>query len=210
MNMVSDIENLVFQSLWLLTDISAALLQCNTAIITCIHLAQFSFIWHIAHGPLARYVKLWAAHAPGMPETFSLSPWVSDPDMHHGTCMTYVPWCMPGSLTRGFLWSWWRGKCSWHSRYMRNLQFHVSGKRLMGERHFHLHIWQHAHHTRYNVAFFVLIHHNESIITYVHLLRCNMAFIEPMHRNKPNITYLRTSHPVVLHLAYSTAGVCDL
>ena len=26
---------------------------------------------------------------------------VSDPDMHHGTCVTHVPWCMSGSLTRG-------------------------------------------------------------------------------------------------------------
>ena len=26
---------------------------------------------------------------------------VSDPGMHHGTCMTHVPWCMPGSLTCG-------------------------------------------------------------------------------------------------------------
>ena len=24
---------------------------------------------------------------------------------HHGTCVTHVPWCMPGSLTCGFLWS---------------------------------------------------------------------------------------------------------
>ena len=28
-------------------------------------------------------------------------PRVSDPDMHHGTCLTHVPWCMSGSLTRG-------------------------------------------------------------------------------------------------------------
>ena len=28
-------------------------------------------------------------------------PRVSDPDMHHGTCVTHVPWCMSGSLTRG-------------------------------------------------------------------------------------------------------------
>ena len=34
---------------------------------------------------------------------------VNDPDMHHGTCMTHVPWCMPGSLTSGFLCSQWRG-----------------------------------------------------------------------------------------------------
>ena len=38
--------------------------------------------------PVARCVKLRVAHAP---------PWVSDPDMHHGTG------CMPGSLTSGFL-----------------------------------------------------------------------------------------------------------
>ena len=25
----------------------------------------------------------------------------SDPDMHHGTCVTHVPWCMSGLLTRG-------------------------------------------------------------------------------------------------------------
>ena len=28
-----------------------------------------------------------------------------DPDMHYSTCVTHVPWCMPGSLTTGFLWS---------------------------------------------------------------------------------------------------------
>ena len=27
-------------------------------------------------------------------------PLVSDPDMHRGTCVTHVPWCMSGSLTR--------------------------------------------------------------------------------------------------------------
>ena len=27
-------------------------------------------------------------------------PPVSDPGMHHGTCVTHVPWCMSGSLTR--------------------------------------------------------------------------------------------------------------
>ena len=26
---------------------------------------------------------------------------VSDPDMHHGTCVTHVPWCMSETLTRG-------------------------------------------------------------------------------------------------------------
>ena len=83
---------------------------------------------HITYGPLARYVKLRVAHAPGMPGTFSLPPWVSDPDMHHGTCVTHVLWCMPGSLYSGFLWSQWREK---RSRRMRNPQFYVSGKRPM-------------------------------------------------------------------------------
>ena len=63
------------------------------------------------HGPLTRYVKLRVAHAPGMPGTFSPPTLVSDPDMHHGTCVTHVPWCMPGSLISGFLWSRWRGNC---------------------------------------------------------------------------------------------------
>ena len=57
------------------------------------------------HGPLTRYVKLRGAHAPGMPGTFSRhrlqkKPLVSDPGMYHGTCMTHVPWCISGSVTR--------------------------------------------------------------------------------------------------------------
>ena len=66
-------------------------------------------VWHSFHGPLTRYVKLRVAHASGMPGTFSPPPRVSDPDVHHGMCVTHMPWCMPGSLTRGFLWSRWRG-----------------------------------------------------------------------------------------------------
>ena len=64
----------------------------------------------IIHGPLARYVKLRVAHAPGMSETYSPPPQVSDPDMHHVTCVRHVPWCMPESLTCGFLWSRRQGK----------------------------------------------------------------------------------------------------
>ena len=64
-------------------------------------------------------------------ERFPPPPRVSDPDMHHGTCVTYcdVPWCMPGSPTSGFLWSRWRGKRSWYSRRTCNPQSYVSGKR---------------------------------------------------------------------------------
>ena len=56
---------------------------------------------------------------------------VSDPDMHHGTCVTHVPWCLPGSLSSGFLWSRWRGKRTRHSSRMRNPQLNVSGKSPM-------------------------------------------------------------------------------
>ena len=80
------------------------------------------------HGLLTRYAKLRFVHAPGMPGTFFPPARVSDTDMHHGTCVTHVPWCMPGSLTSGSLWSRWRGKRSRHSRRMRNPQFYVSGK----------------------------------------------------------------------------------
>ena len=60
------------------------------------------------------------------PGTFSPPTWVSDPDMHHGTCVTHVPWCMSGSLT-----SRWRGKHPRHSRRMCKPLFYVSGKRPM-------------------------------------------------------------------------------
>ena len=67
-----------------------------------------------------------------MPGTFSPSARVSDPDMHHGTCVTHVPWCMPGSLTSGFPLSRWQRKLSRHYRRMRSPQFYVSCKRSMG------------------------------------------------------------------------------
>ena len=41
-------------------------------------------------------------------------------------CVAHVPWCMSGSLTRG-----WRGKRSQNSQRMRNPQLYVSGKRPM-------------------------------------------------------------------------------
>ena len=35
------------------------------------------------------------------PSPASRKQLVSDPGMHHGTCVTHVPWCMSRSLTRG-------------------------------------------------------------------------------------------------------------
>ena len=96
---------------------------------------QHEIIWKNwvihCHGPFIRYVKVRVAHVPRMPGKFSPPPQVSDPDMHDDTCVTHVPWYMTGALTGGFLWSWWRGKRSRHSRCMHNQQFYVSGKRPM-------------------------------------------------------------------------------
>ena len=78
----------------------------------------------IAWGSIGR--KIWVAHAPGIPTKVFPPPWVSDLDMNHGTRATHVPWCKPGSLTSGFLWSRWgenvlgiTGACATHSfRYL--------------------------------------------------------------------------------------------
>ena len=102
--------------------VSALSLFLNKWIAFCL------FDWWIINGLLVRYVNVQVARAPEMPGTFSLSPRVSDTDMHRGTCVTQVPWCMSELLTSDFLWSWWRRKRSRHSRRMRNPQFYVSGK----------------------------------------------------------------------------------
>ena len=97
-----------------------------TCVQTCCKVVVCVIIYQLRTGWLLRYAwtgypslppwascqirKIAGAHAPGMPGTFSPSPQVSDPDMHHGTCVTHVPWCMPGSLTIGFLWNRRRGK----------------------------------------------------------------------------------------------------
>ena len=83
------------------------------------------------HGPLTRYVKLWDAHAPGMPGTFFPPPTSKEtvnkrPGMHYGTCVTHVPWYMSGSLIHGG-----GENVPEYSRRMRNPQFYVSGKRPM-------------------------------------------------------------------------------
>ena len=37
-------------------------------------------------------------------------PWVNDPGIHHGTCVTHVSWCKSGFLTSDFPCSRWWGK----------------------------------------------------------------------------------------------------
>ena len=65
---------------------------------------EYSRVFH--HGPFIRYVKVRVAHAPERRERFPChrlqrKPLVSDPVMHHGTCVTHVPRCMSRSLTGG-------------------------------------------------------------------------------------------------------------
>ena len=45
----------------------------------------------------------WAGNAGNVfpRRRFQRKPLVSDPGMHHGPCVTHVPWCMSGSLTGG-------------------------------------------------------------------------------------------------------------
>ena len=58
---------------------------------------------------------------------FQRKPLVSDPGMYHDKCVSHVPGCMSGSLSRCG-----GGKRSRHSWLMRNPQFYVSGKRPIG------------------------------------------------------------------------------
>ena len=93
---------------------------------------------------------------PRMSGAFSPPLWVSDPDKHHGTFVTHVPWCMPGSLTSRFLWRRLRGKRSRYSLHMRNPPFYVSGKRPIICYNAHCHdiwdIWKHKqHHYRLHI-----------------------------------------------------------
>ena len=108
-------------------------------------MANEPFYWSIYNNrSLTRHIKVsWAScqirkialcECTGNAGKVLPPPRVSHPGMHRGTCVTaitavqHVPWCMPGSLTNGFLWSRWRGKRSRHSRCMRNPQFNVSGQ----------------------------------------------------------------------------------
>ena len=81
------------------------------------------------HGPLTRYVNCGFRMRRECWERITChqlqrKPLVSDPGMHHGTCVAHVPWCMSGFANPR-----WRGKRSRHSRCMRSPQFYVSGKR---------------------------------------------------------------------------------
>ena len=84
---------------------------------------------------------------------------------HASRHVTYVPWCMPGSLTGGFIWSRWRGKRSRYSRRMRNPSFYVFCKRPITTTKLS------SHHDENIVASGCLVHRNDvSIICHVWLM----------------------------------------
>ena len=121
-----------YNTLKLMTYFSFKITGCETVMWMMFSTGYYGPIF--PHGPLAKYVKLWVAHALGMPGNvfpatsfkgktlFSPPPWVSDPGMHHGTCVSAV--------TRvGIANPRWWGKRSRHSRRMCKAQFYVSGKK---------------------------------------------------------------------------------
>ena len=70
---------------------------------------------------------------------------VSDPGMHHGTCVAHVPWCMSGSLTRGCVENvpGIPGSCATHNlTYLTRGLWHspLQRKPLIAPSHTHLHI----------------------------------------------------------------------
>ena len=58
-----------------------------------------------------------------------MKPQVSDPSMHHGTCVKHVPWCMSGSLTTPVTGE----NIPCIPSACATQQFYVSGKRPMGQ-----------------------------------------------------------------------------
>ena len=89
---------------------------------------------HIRHVNRLYYYRPVFPACAGNAGNVSPPPRVSDSDIHPGTCVTHVTWCVSGSLTRGLLWSRWRGKRSRHSRRMPNTQFYASCKTPMAVR----------------------------------------------------------------------------
>ena len=83
------------------------------------------------HGPLTRYVKLWEAHVPGMPGTFSPPPTSKETASKRSRHAWWHVRCARAVMDVGIANLRWWGKRSRHSRRMRNPQFYVSGKRPM-------------------------------------------------------------------------------
>ena len=75
--------------------------SATVIVYTCLNKLD-ALMWTIRLWASCQIRKIACSHAPGMPGTFSLSPQVSVPDMHHGT--------LTSGFTSGFLWNRRRGK----------------------------------------------------------------------------------------------------
>ena len=76
-----------------------------TAAVTCpekitFHLNKFSMCL-LSDTHNCRLCKRHECRESFLCHRFKRKPLVSDPDMHHGMCVTKVPWCISGSLTHG-------------------------------------------------------------------------------------------------------------
>ena len=121
---------------------------------------------------------------------FPAAACISDPDMHHGTCVTHVPWCMLGSLTSGFLWSGWRGKRSRHSRRMRNPQFCLSGKRPISPIHtLHAAHFAPSHHP-YCTLCAVIVSPMSCFLAFSSWVRAMLQYIQPVRKPVDYKAYL--------------------
>ena len=83
------------------------------------------------HGPLARYVKLWVAHVPGMPGTFSPWPTSKETASWRSRLASRRVRDTRAVMHVGIANPRWQGNFSQQSRRMRKPQFYVSGKRPM-------------------------------------------------------------------------------
>ena len=84
--------------------ISSRLFSCDAA-----YFKDYIHMWHICNpwGMMCHIRKIAGCACAGNAgnvfprRRFQKKPLVSDPGMHHGTCVAHVPWCMSGSLTCG-------------------------------------------------------------------------------------------------------------
>ena len=105
--------------------------------IDIVNLLSFVYILHMKENDpinfaprcsLLLYISLYSSHSPYPIRKINRhqrEPLVSDPGMHHGTCVTHLPRCMSGTLTRDR-----REIPSRHSRCVHNPHFFF-GKRPM-------------------------------------------------------------------------------
>ena len=107
------LRNLVLENRETILLIPSARIRCHgwTKIMACIsNHAHPLFMWdvitHISMGLLPDTYNCGLRMRRECQERFprhrlKRKPLVRNPSMHHGTCVTHVPWCMSGSLTRG-------------------------------------------------------------------------------------------------------------